>query len=641
MEYEKALYRVYEKTIEDLTTTTTTTHRRRRASQSNHNDTDGERSVNPNLEIVFSGSTLDHDDEQNNGDHKIPFFMPNLFRSRRCRRGSKKSSHTKTSRFNLFNRYSPRRSNHPDGNPSPNSRFSLLSTRDHDNDHDIIVSTESQVELCDLSPPRTLSTIGSPSTPSSGLRRRQLSSPRHNHTHSQSDDESMSDISVERNRSFDFDVSTTPTHSVDTTAVDTRDDDSDSSSTASLPVSIFNKKGYLIIMRLTFIIAIIHLVILAILHFTYVGPRISKSFNTVDQKKRMTCLERALSTRPLQDRSQFRDKVLYAEINELTGEKRLIEHDSKQISLLGSDEILQIKVIHGECEGICSRVRNVDTKKDVISEDNANAGLVDYSSSTYWETPHYRFSTNEALLDMEDSLLNRYNVALVNVTLTESCLSSGKDGETSMMTNFVQTLSQIYGFDTVIMNQVLFGIKTPAGDYRNGVLQKMETKDRWSYSKVLVQLYHGTSIQSSTAMKIIRRCIILLVSLICYVFLTSTTALIVRILTTSGVLILVPLFGLFQLCGIQVDDRVLDYAHPWLGFARRRIQSNGAHSYKSFTAAHVCKLIVIYAMYEACQVAWSDMYYRKNIPTQFPLMIFASSLVFEYFSLIYVRSALR
>ena len=126
--------------------------------------------------------------------------------------------------------------------------------------------------------------------------------------------------------------------------------------------------------------------------------------------------------------------------------------------LLGKDEILQIKILYGNsCVGQCSRVRTVDYPVQLYpnSSDNytdgdtpgfqarmltqvdrlLNASQIDHnttsedelSSPSYWEKIHYRFSLDDALLHLDETSSFMHNITLVNVTVTERCLSSGSD----------------------------------------------------------------------------------------------------------------------------------------------------------------------------------------------------------------------
>ena len=160
-------------------------------------------------------------------------------------------------------------------------------------------------------------------------------------------------------------------------------------------------------------------------------------------------------------------RVLLGEDDDID-EAEEAKRDSPIMPLLGKDEVLQIKIMYGKgCTGQCSRVRNVeypiaesDAKKDennsVIVADGQveyndggevqdgqhtrglkqnkkdyrinNNGTVDqYSSPEYWEKPHYRFAIDDALLYLDEKAALLHKITLVNVTVTERCLSTGSD----------------------------------------------------------------------------------------------------------------------------------------------------------------------------------------------------------------------
>ena len=45
-------------------------------------------------------------------------------------------------------------------------------------------------------------------------------------------------------------------------------------------------------------------------------------------------------------------------------------------------------------------------------------------------------------------------------------------------------------------------------------------------------------------------------------------------------------------------------------------------------------------MYEACQAAWSVVLYAKSIPEALPVWIYGMAMILEYFSMVFVRSAM-
>ncbi len=128
---------------------------------------------------------------------------------------------------------------------------------------------------------------------------------------------------------------------------------------------------------------------------------------------------------------------------------------------LGKDEILQIKIMYGgKCTGRCSRVHKVEYPEPSsnataasgggngtdaeetsvrgrrVAENTEENGDGDssgvskddeLSSPSYWEKVHYRFVIDDALLFLDEKSALLHNITVVNVTVTERCLSTGAD----------------------------------------------------------------------------------------------------------------------------------------------------------------------------------------------------------------------
>jgi hypothetical protein len=110
--------------------------------------------------------------------------------------------------------------------------------------------------------------------------------------------------------------------------------------------------------------------------------------------------------------------------------------------LLRSDELLQINIIYGDIPSClatnmsdeqpkqCSTStthRVTEYPSSSISTNNKNSTNIDWSNSIHWDKPTYRFSTMEALLHVDNQFLWTHNISIVNLTVTERCLSSGAD----------------------------------------------------------------------------------------------------------------------------------------------------------------------------------------------------------------------
>lgn len=657
MDYDRALYRVYEKFIEDLTQTPPifNTNNNRQQNQ------DGEEQ---DAHLATPG--------QNQGPNNvIPFLWPLfLLRVVEYIENIKNGRMTASSIWNRIRSST----NHVRLRRPRTRMFSRVATQEEDIQvEDIEQGNDFSLEMTSLSQ-------------SSGLRRRNnsnSSSEASNDTPMSSNDtnqrprRNQSDYDSNSDDSDEFTAQTETTRmaqEIARLAQQQRQLDDEEPKACS-------QKGLFAIMRVCMFFAIFHIAVLFCLHKTYIGPGISKYIieNGIISDRKLTCLEFALSTRPKENRSQFFH--MFGEDVEddeddgsetYTSKKPKKNDEGKhsitnstnntkvEAPLLGRDEILQIKIVYGNgcknVKGQCSRVHNVvprnssvtnTTKTDIFqsifglaSKEKRLNATEKYTNAEYWNSPAYRYSSNEALMYMDKKMIVYHNISLVNVTLSEQCLSTGSDiGAYTRINKIAQFLSQIYGMDAIIINQLMYGIKSTDDSFRSGHIKNIDTKERWNYSKDILKEEHD--INHNIFTRIFNRVGVLAMALLAFSMIMSITALIVRLLTSSGVMVLMPLFSISRALGINPDERILMYSYPWIGRATRLIRRQGTHPVNHFLIANVGKLFLLYTMYESCQVMWSSMLYPKSIPTNLPLWVFGNAMIIEYFSMIFVRSALR
>lgn len=66
-----------------------------------------------------------------------------------------------------------------------------------------------------------------------------------------------------------------------------------------------------------------------------------------------------------------------------------------------------------------------------------------------------------ALIFLESKFALDSNISIVNITLTERCLSTGHNDENStVLTKAPEIFSQLYGMDASIINQLMYGVRT-------------------------------------------------------------------------------------------------------------------------------------------------------------------------------------
>lgn len=92
---------------------------------------------------------------------------------------------------------------------------------------------------------------------------------------------------------------------------------------------------------------------------------------------------------------------------------------------------------------------------------------------------------------------------------------------------------------------------------------------------------------------------------------------------------------------VDAGERILGLSYPWIGRARVAARNRNIHDESHLIWAHLAKIFLYYIMYEACQTAWSSVLYGKSVPEALPVWIFGFAMIFEYFTMVFLRSALR
>jgi hypothetical protein len=192
-------------------------------------------------------------------------------------------------------------------------------------------------------------------------------------------------------------------------------------------------------------------------------------------------------------------------------------------------------------------------------------------------------------------------------------------------------LSQVYGMDSIIINQLMYGIRDTDGSFTSGFVKSMQTQERWGWNKEQLEAFEQNSFMEWVTRKLgdevthvckrwIFLCVfvfsprhrplsqtqifsgVLFMSTLAFFLITSVTSLIVRVLTSSGVVLMFPLFTFFRTMGLPgADERILALSYPWIGTARVAIANQNVHPQEHLVGAHCIKIVLYYVMYEACQ----------------------------------------
>lgn len=237
----------------------------------------------------------------------------------------------------------------------------------------------------------------------------------------------------------------------------------------------------------------------------------------------------------------------------------------------------------------------------------------DTDVSPYYD---YEFAFNVGELILPHKIRKLHGFKIVNLTLsTSQCFGN----------TFTSSLAPLGGFDTIIINDLMHTFNkaghmiTASGDY-------------YTWSDEDVKSY--SSFGEWLSFKIL----IVLLSVFIFFLLSSATALLVRVLISSGVVILLPIFALFQMCGVRmITNQILRLSYPWIGVPMEMLRSRN-QSVVPFLVAHISRVLLYYVFYETCQMTFAMWFYNQQIPGQRELFLFAIMMLWEYFGMIYVRA---
>ena len=249
---------------------------------------------------------------------------------------------------------------------------------------------------------------------------------------------------------------------------------------------------------------------------------------------------------------------------------------------------------------------------------NSNHSVIRNNSITKdkGEYYDYMFSFHVAELFLPTKIRKDHGFKVVNITMSAGeCFGSP-------LANYLLPLG---GLDTVVINNLMFTFQKPGFvltsdgeyyDWNKKDLQPHDTVWDWISFKLSV----------------------LLLSLLSFALLSTATALLVRILISSGVVLLLPLFYSLQLCGVRViTNQIIRLSYPWIGIPLEMLRSR-RQSVVPFLVAHITRVVIYYIFYQACQIAFANWFYSQQQPGQRELWLFAIMMLWEYYSMIYVRT---
>lgn len=241
------------------------------------------------------------------------------------------------------------------------------------------------------------------------------------------------------------------------------------------------------------------------------------------------------------------------------------------------------------------------------------------SNNHYHYDYDYMVAFSGGIISLPDNLKEQHNFPVFNISLSTEghCFGSTTLG----------FFLPVGGMDTVVFNNVMFTTRTPGIMVtRYGEVYRWGSQDLQPYTKVGQWVRYKLSI--------------LLLSLTAFFFIITITALMVRTLISSGIVIIFPVIWLLRQCGINAFNlRLMAITYPWIGIPLQQIL-NSRRPIEPFLIGHVTRATLCYALYVAAQGLFVDWFYAYsgNIGLV-QVFLYGIVMMWEYYSMIYVRSA--
>ena len=235
-----------------------------------------------------------------------------------------------------------------------------------------------------------------------------------------------------------------------------------------------------------------------------------------------------------------------------------------------------------------------------VAEDTSKVNTTKNIEPSY----DYKFTFNSGLLLVPYEQLVDHGYTAVNVTLMGSQCYGGST---------MQSIIPLGGIDTIVVNALMYTFQQPGhvltgdGDYF-----------RWNKSNLVP--YSNVSEWIQFKMQT------LFYSLFAFFVLTTITALTVRILISSGVVLIFPIFWMMSLLGFApLNLRVVALSYPWIGVYLEIIRSRN-QSITPFLIGHMSRVVIYCVLYQCAQIVFAVWFYNRDSPG-----IFRFCLVFVLF----------
>lgn len=251
---------------------------------------------------------------------------------------------------------------------------------------------------------------------------------------------------------------------------------------------------------------------------------------------------------------------------------------------------------------------------------NESSGSQAASGSWNSQYEHdYVITFDRSLTFLSDELKASHGFPEFNVTLPVSQECFGGP--------LLQHLIPVGGLDTVMLNYAMYSTRSPGYMVnKQGEVYHWRAEDYRPYSQPSEWLRYKLSV--------------LCLSVLAFFCISTTTALLVRTLISSGIVIIFPVIWALQLCGINaLNLRIIAISYPWIGLPLQMIRAR-QQPLEPFIFGHITRAVLYYILYISAQNLFISWFYSFNsVLGEEQLYLYAVMMLWEYYSMIYMRSA--
>eukprot|EP01041_Mallomonas_annulata_P007897 gene7897-16167_t len=187
---------------------------------------------------------------------------------------------------------------------------------------------------------------------------------------------------------------------------------------------------------------------------------------------------------------------------------------------------------------------NSNNTNQLKIENNNNNTISSISKNNSTSKFDFEFAYDYSVLTLPIHLRESHNFQTMNTTI---------GGKFCFGSQIIQSLIPFGGIDNIIVNLIMYTVNKP------GVL-KSAAGDIYTWT------YDDLKPYSNISEWLFNKFSILLSSALAFMMLSCVTALMVRVMISSGVVLLFPLFWIAQGFGMQpLNMRIISLSYPWLG----------------------------------------------------------------------------